>query len=87
MGCHFLLQGIILTQESNQGLLHCRQMICQLSYEGSLLFSHQWLANLEGCRVSLVKGELLKKSVLSNEHVSGLILPLSVVLPELKHFN
>ena len=62
-------------------------MIYQLSYEGSLLFSYQWLANLEGCRVSLVKGELLKKSVLSNEHVSGLILPLSVVLPELKHFN
>ena len=33
MGCHFLLQGIFLTQESNPGLLHCRQMIYQLSYE------------------------------------------------------
>ena len=33
--CHFLLQGIFLTQESNPGLLHCRQMIYQLSYEGS----------------------------------------------------
>ena len=35
MGCHFLLQGIFQTQESNPGLLHCRQMIYQLSYEGS----------------------------------------------------
>ena len=35
MGCHFLLQGIFLTQESNPGLLHCSQMMYQLSYEGS----------------------------------------------------
>ena len=26
-GCHFLLQGIILSQGSNPGLLHCRQML------------------------------------------------------------
>ena len=30
-----LLQGIFLTQESNQDLLHCRQTFHQLSYEGS----------------------------------------------------
>ena len=35
VGCHFLLQGIFLTQEFNPGLLHCRQMVYQLSYEGS----------------------------------------------------
>ena len=35
MGCHFLLQGIFLTQESNPGLLHCRQILSQLSYKGS----------------------------------------------------
>ena len=35
MGCHFLLQEIFPTQESNPGLLNCRQMIYQLSYEGS----------------------------------------------------
>ena len=34
MGCHFLLQGIFLTQELNLGLLYCRQMIYQLSHEG-----------------------------------------------------
>ena len=27
MGCHFLLQGIFLMQESNLGLLHCRQTL------------------------------------------------------------
>ena len=26
-GCHFLLQGIFPTQGSNQGLLHCRQIL------------------------------------------------------------
>ena len=31
VGCHFLLQGIFLTQESNPGLLHCRQNLYQLS--------------------------------------------------------
>ena len=30
-----LLQGIFLTQESNQGLLHCRQNLYQLSYQES----------------------------------------------------
>ena len=27
VGCHFLLQGIFLTQGSNPGLLHCRQTL------------------------------------------------------------
>ena len=33
--CHFLLQRIFLTQELNPCLLHCRQILYQLSYEGS----------------------------------------------------
>ena len=36
--CHFLLQGIFPTQESNLGLPHCRQMLYHLSHQGSLLF-------------------------------------------------
>ena len=35
VGCHFLLQGIFPTQESNLGLLHFRQILHRLSYEGS----------------------------------------------------
>ena len=30
-----LFQGIFLTQELNRGLLHCRQILYQLSYQGS----------------------------------------------------
>ena len=33
MGCHFLLQGIFLTQGLNQSLLHCRQILYHLSYQ------------------------------------------------------
>ena len=35
LGCHFLLQGIFLTQELNPGLPHCRQMLYRLSHLGS----------------------------------------------------
>ena len=35
VGCHFLLQGIFLTQGSNLGLLHRRQMLYPLSHQGS----------------------------------------------------
>ena len=31
--CHFLLQGIFLTQESNLGLLHCSQILYHLSHQ------------------------------------------------------
>ena len=34
VGCHFLLQGIFLTQGLNLGLQHCRQMLYCLSYQG-----------------------------------------------------
>ena len=36
LGCHFLLQGIFLTQGSNLGLLYCRRMLYCLSYKGRL---------------------------------------------------
>ena len=36
VGSLFLLQGIFPTQESNWGLLYCRQILYQLSYQGSL---------------------------------------------------
>ena len=35
VGSLSLLQGIFLTKESNQGLVHCRQILYQLSYQGS----------------------------------------------------
>ena len=36
VGSLSLLQWIFPTQELNQGLLHCRQILYQLSYQGSL---------------------------------------------------
>ena len=35
VGSLSLLQGIFPTQESNQGLLHCRRILYQLNYQGS----------------------------------------------------
>ena len=34
MGCHFLLQGVFLTQGLNPSLLQCRQILYWLSYQG-----------------------------------------------------
>ena len=35
VGCHFLLQGIFLTQGLNPGIPHCRQMLYPPSHQGS----------------------------------------------------
>ena len=35
VGSLLLLQKILLTQELNQGLLHCRRILYQLSYQRS----------------------------------------------------
>ena len=45
--CHFLLQGIFLTQGSNPGLPHCRQMLYSLSHQGSTPEGHQNLRMLK----------------------------------------
>ena len=37
MGCHSLLQGIFPSQASNLSLLHCRWILYDLSYQGSLV--------------------------------------------------
>ena len=42
VGSLSLLQGIILTQESNSGLLHCRRILYQLSYRTVQLLQHYW---------------------------------------------
>jgi len=36
VGCHFLLQGLILTEGLNQGLLHCRKIFYCLSHRETL---------------------------------------------------
>ena len=49
VGCHFLLQGIFLTQGSNLGLLHCRQILSRLSHKGSPIAA---LASVKKCNSS-----------------------------------
>ena len=39
VGCHALLQGILLTQEPNPDLPHCRQILYCLSHQGSQEFT------------------------------------------------
>ena len=40
MGCHFLLQGIFLTQGLNLGLLHCRQILYRLNHQVTVIRIH-----------------------------------------------
>ena len=42
MGCHSFLQDILLTQGSNLGLLHCKQILCHLSH-GEALYEYLWV--------------------------------------------
>ena len=44
VGCHFLLQGIFPNQGWNPGLLHCSQILYQLSHQGNLRIL-KWVAN------------------------------------------
>ena len=46
VGCHFLLQGIFLTQESNLSLLHCRQILYHLSLQGNPCFLYAGLLGI-----------------------------------------
>ena len=53
VGCHFLLQGIFLTQRLNLGFLHCRQILYHLSYYGSLIGSPSVQFSSVTCPVQL----------------------------------
>ena len=48
VGCHFFLQGIYPTQESNPGLPHCRQILYHLSHLRVVI-----------CIVNLQEGDLI----------------------------
>ena len=58
VGSLSFLQWIFLTQEFNQGLVHCRWILYQLSYQGSPklrgylprkgLVEHEWILSFEG---------------------------------------
>ena len=81
LGSLFLLQRIFLTQELNRGFLHCRRILCQLSYERSpvqsvsrvQLFATPWTAVLQAFLFFTVSRSLLKfmsiESVMLSNHL------------------
>ena len=64
MGSCSLLQGIFPTQESNPGLPHCRQILCQLSYQGSLK------VDIGGIYLNLIKA-IIKDKPTANIIIKG----------------
>ena len=60
-----LLQGIFPTQELNRGLLHCRQILYQRSYQGSpnynctniIYFNSMWTVKFQMFKPDLEKAE------------------------------
>ena len=65
MGSLSLLQEIYPTQESNQGLLHCRLILYQLSYQGS----HQSLKDLK--QLCSLRAKITKQSLTERVWVLG----------------
>ena len=62
-----LLQLIFLTQESNQGLLHCRSILYQLSYQGSPKLIYEFI---------LIRVSLCNFSICLNFYLTVWIMPL-----------
>ena len=77
MGCHYLLQDILPTQELNPGLLHCRQILYHLTQQGSLTISH-----------SLLKFMSLESVMLSNHLILCYpLLFLPSIFPSIRVFS
>ena len=53
VGCHFLLQGLFLTQGSNPGLPHCRQTLYYVSHQGRRPWFNSWVRKIRWRRDSL----------------------------------
>ena len=68
VGCHFFLQGIFPIQGSNLGLLHCRQILYQLSYKGSP--SLNALGNSGTCEFSEWQRKFLRGPSVTQQEVA-----------------
>ena len=71
--CHFLLQGIFLTQVSNVHLLHCRQILYQLSHPGKSYVFINYISIIYNTIINSYKTKLQKltswqiKDILQND--------------------
>ena len=68
MGCHALLQGIFPTQGSYPGLLHCRQILYQLSHQGSPHSVYKLPKSLACSELSLYGTESKTKAQMAKRH-------------------
>ena len=90
MGSCFLLQGIFLTQRLNPGCPHCRQILYQLSHQGSLLCDMGCPTQTDPRRIS----HLVSSTIFTALHaldLTGSPLPirlhLSCILSHLRCFQ
>ena len=80
VGSLFLLQSVFQTQESNLGLLHCRRILYQLSYEGTgliSLLSKGFSTVLSSTAVQKYQFFDTQPSLWSNCHIHTLLLEKS----------
>ena len=59
VGSLFLLQGIFPTQESNQGLLHCRRILYQLSFSLQMVAEGRGISRASSFTCLVVVADLL----------------------------
>ena len=71
VGCHFLLQGIFLTQGSNPGIPHCRWILYSLIHLGSPIRSDQSLSRV---RLFVTPRTAAHQALLSMEILQSRIL-------------
>ena len=101
VGSLSLLQGIFLTQESNQGLLNCRQILYQLSYQGSpilyienpkdvtrkLLELINECSKVTGCKINTQKSlEFLYTNNEKSEREIKETIPFTTATKRIKYF-
>ena len=80
-GCHFFLQGLVLTQGSSPRLLHCRRMLHHLSCQGSQSISFSVVSD-SSCLLAGAHQAPLPMEFLRQEYCSGLPFPLPGGLPK-----
>ena len=81
VGCHFLLQGIFLTQGSNPGLLHYQQMLYCPSHQGSTPSIN--LANVLYSLMELMAAVFFPVSKKFNFYLSWVCWQCFIRLPEI----
>ena len=87
MGSHSLLQGIFPTQGSNPGLLNCRQILYQLSSQGSPGWRKNQLISPQVEDEFYPKCDLFESYIINNIHFIYKMQPWFLCSAELSKFS